>query len=423
MNSFSIQSFGCRVNQAEAFQWADKFQRRGLRYHKRHQESDMILVNTCTVTSRADRDARNFIRRMHRENPRAKIVVTGCFAEKSREELQRLPGIWRVFSNLEKEGLPDRLLADLPEESDVYLEPFRSRALIKIQDGCDFGCTFCIVPSVRGKSRSYSLEEILQQAHYIVEQGFHEIVLAGVNLCLYGRDLDPPLSFQSLLEAVCAVEGIQRLRLSSLDPRFLDEALLEHLVTDPKICPHFHLSLQHGADRVISLMGRKISTADYDRILDFLSCRSPRAALGTDIIAGFPGETSGDFAEMSTFLEEAPLTYFHVFSYSPRPGTPAADWEQVHPEDKKERAVNLRALAKKKNLEFRKRFLNSECEAIVIEKQEGGVTRALTDNYIEITLPDCPAAEKDLLKIRIAAVSEQETRGAALDSEDRKDNK
>ncbi|NOR14137.1 MAG: tRNA (N(6)-L-threonylcarbamoyladenosine(37)-C(2))-methylthiotransferase MtaB [Candidatus Aminicenantes bacterium] len=414
MNSFSIQSFGCRVNQAEAFHWADRFQRRGLLYQKDHQKSDLILVNTCTITSRADRDVRNFIRRMHRENPAAKLVVTGCFAEKSAEELRKLPGIWKVFSNLEKETLPDRLLNDEVEEAQVALKPFRSRALIKIQDGCDFGCTFCIVPSVRGKSRSYTQPEILKQVRYLVEQGFKEIVLAGVHLCLYGRDLDPPLSFRGLLEEITSVAGVHRLRLSSLDPRFLDEALLEHLVSNPKICPNFHLSFQHGANRIISLMGRKIGTGEYSRILEFLFRESPRAALGTDIIVGFPGETPEDFAEMSDFLEQMPLTYFHVFSYSPRPGTPAASWKQVHPEYKKERAVSLRTMAKKKNLDFRTRFLDEICEAIVIGKKESGEVRVLTDNYIEVALPACLPDEKALVDIRINEVSEQATKGVSL---------
>ncbi len=418
MNSFSIQSFGCRVNQAEAFQWADKFQRRGLLYQKDHKKSDLILVNTCTITSRADRDVRNFIRRMHRENPDAKLVVTGCFAEKSAEELQKLPGIWKVISNLEKEALPDRLLADEVGKAQVALQPFRSRALIKIQDGCDFGCTFCIVPSVRGKSRSYTQPEILKQVRYLVEQGFKEIVLAGVHLCLYGRDLDPPLSFRDILEEISAVDGVHRLRLSSLDPRFLDLALLEHLVSNPKICPHFHLSLQHGADRIISLMGRKIGTRDYGRILEFLLRESPQAALGTDIIVGFPGETPEDFAEMSDFLENMPLTYFHVFSYSPRPGTSAATWKQVHPEYIKERAVSLRTLAKKKNLNFRQRFLDLVCEAIVIEKNESGEARVLTDNYIEVALTACLPDKKALVDIRINEVSEQTTKGVSVSLSD-----
>jgi threonylcarbamoyladenosine tRNA methylthiotransferase MtaB len=412
MNSFSIQSFGCRVNQAEAFSWADEFQRRGLRYETEHSRSDLILVNTCTITSRADRDVRSFIRRMGRENPEARLVVTGCFAERAADELRRLPGVWQVVSNLEKEALPERVLAPPPREEAVLSRPFRSRALVKIQDGCDFGCTFCVVPSVRGKSVSHSRHRILGEVRTLVEQGFSEVVLAGVHLTLYGRDLDPPTSFLGLLREISTVEGLRRLRLTSLDPRFMDEELLDHLVSDPRICPHFHLSLQHGSDKIIARMGRKITASDYESILVRLRRGLPHAALGTDIIVGFPGESGEDFADMEAFLERSPLTYFHVFSFSPRPGTPAAVWTQVPPETKKERATLLRALARKKNLEFRRGFVGRVLSSVVISRTaEAGPGRALTGNYIDVTLEECSVPEKELADVEIMAVDEADTWG------------
>jgi threonylcarbamoyladenosine tRNA methylthiotransferase MtaB len=411
MNSFSIQSFGCRVNQAEAFSWADEFQRRGLQYHKDHLSSDLILVNTCTITSRADRDVRNFLRRMHRENPGARLVVTGCMAERAAEELREFPGVWRVVSNLEKESLPACILTPLPAEQDRELRPFRSRALVKIQDGCDFACTFCVVPSVRGKSVSYDRDRILEDVRAQVMQGFQEVVLAGVHLTLYGRDLSPRSTFLSLLQDISALPGLHRLRLTSLDPRFMDQDLLDYLISEPRICPHFHLSLQHGSDRIIARMGRKIKTADYTRILDRLHAGLPRAALGTDIIVGFPGETDGDFETMETFLSASPLTYFHVFTFSPRPGTPAASWEQVPPEVKKDRAVRLRALAREKNLRFRRSFEGKVCEAVVISHDQDGRARVLTGNYIDVVLPGCPAPEKSVASIKIIEASAQGTRG------------
>ncbi len=420
MNSFSIQSFGCRVNQAEAFSWAEAFQRRGLRYLEDHLRSDLILINTCTITSKADRDARHFIRRMHRENPGARLVVTGCFAERAAEELRAFPGVWKVISNPGKESLPERVLpAPLPE-AEVLSRPFRSRALVKIQDGCDFGCTFCVVPSVRGKSVSVALPDILNNVRHVIEQGFKEVVLAGVHLTLYGRDHDRDrdgrsrLSFRALLQRIVAVPGLHRLRLSSLDPRFMDGDLLEYLVTDPKICPHFHLSLQHGADRIIARMGRRIKAADYMRILENLHRRLPRAALGCDIIAGFPGESEQDFRAMAAFLKDAPLSYFHVFSYSPRPGTPAARWEQVRPECKKERADELRDLARQKNFDFRRRFIGRTVEAVVVTKARDGSTRVLTDNYIDVVLPGCRVSEKEEVIVRITQVEAQKTLGLEL---------
>ncbi len=417
MNSFSIQSFGCRVNQAEAFSWADEFQKRGLRFEQEHGRSDLILVNTCTVTARADRDVRNFIRRMHRDNPAAKLVVTGCFAERAAEELKNFPGVWQVVSNLEKEALPDRILSQTSLPGITRSRPFRSRALIKIQDGCDFGCTFCIVPSVRGKSVSHTPDKILADVRAVVEQGFKEVVLAGVHITLYGRDLDPALSFRGLLEAISAVDGLHRVRLSSLDPRFLDDGLLDYLVSEPRICPHFHLSLQHGADRIIARMGRKIKTADYERILARLHRGLPRAALGTDIIAGFPGESDEDFAAMCAFLERSPLTYFHVFSFSPRPNTPAAGWTQVHPETKKERASRLRALAREKNLAFRSGLIGSVCETVIISHAAAdGSGRALSDNYIDISLAECRVPEMGLAAVEIVSVDGARTQGRVLEA-------
>ncbi len=415
MNSFSIQSFGCRVNQAEAFSWAEEFQRRGLRYRRDHHRSDLILINTCTITSKADRDVRNFIRRMHRENPEARLVVTGCFAARSAEELRALPGVWQVISNLDKESLPERILSQPPQATGVISRPFRSRALVKIQDGCDFGCTFCVVPSVRGKSVSVAMPDILSDVRRMIDQGFKEVVLAGVHLTLYGRDRDPQLSFRDLLQEISAIPRLHRLRLSSLDPRFMDEGLLEHLVADPKICAHFHLSLQHGADRIIARMGRRIKAADYMRILERLRRGLPRAALGCDIIVGFPGETEADFRSMVAFLKASPLSYFHVFSYSPRPGTPAARWEQVQPERKKARAKELRDLARQKNLEFRREFIGLEAEALVITKALDGSARVLTDNYIDVALPGCRMPEKESVEIRITHVEERNTFG--LESE------
>lgn len=411
MNSFSIQSFGCRVNQAEAFSWADEFQRRGLHFNKDHLSSDLILINTCTITSRADRDVRNFLRRVHRENPGARLVVTGCMAERAAEELRGFPGVWRVVSNLEKESLPARILTPLPEEPTREQRAFRSRALVKIQDGCDFSCTFCIVPSVRGKSVSFPRDRILVDVRVQIRQGFREVVLAGVHLTLYGRDLSPPATFLSLLKDICGLPGLHRLRLTSLDPRFMDQDLIDFLVSEPKICPHFHLSLQHGSDRIIARMGRKITSADYGLILERLRAGLPHAALGTDIIVGFPGETGEDFDIMEGFLASSPLTYFHVFTFSPRPGTPAASWKQVPPEVKKDRAKRLRALARGKNLRFRRSFEGTTCEAVVISREPEGRTRVLTDHYIDVILPECPVPEKALASIEITEAAESETRG------------
>lgn len=414
MKSFSIQSFGCRVNQAEAFIWANECQKKGYRYEKDHTKSDVILVNTCTVTSRADSDVRGFLRRINRENPSARLVLTGCYVERSPEEFKSNPQLWRIVPNSDKDTLPQILAPVAQLEDGNFLQPFRSRALVKIQDGCDFRCTFCIVPSVRGRSVSLGRDKIVAQVKEYVNQGYKEIVLTGVHLCLYGRDLDQTPSLVGLLQDLERLEGLYRIRLSSLDPRFLDGTKLEYLTTSKKICPHFHFSLQSGCDRILRQMGRKISVSDYKRVLDFFYKRVPPAALGADILVGFPEESASDFEETKKLLESSPLTYFHVFTYSPRPGTHASTLPQVKHREKARRAQVLRTLSRQKNLGFRHRFLEKELEAVVI-KRIGEETQVLTSNFIQVGVPFCPKDEKELVKIKITHVAENYTDGVVLE--------
>jgi threonylcarbamoyladenosine tRNA methylthiotransferase MtaB len=224
------------------------------------------------------------------------------------------------------------------------------------------------------------------------------------------------LSFSALLERICALEGKWRCRLSSLDPRFLNEKKMDLITGEPRVCPHFHISLQHGSDRVIARMGRRITTADYRRILDALRERAPEAALGTDIIVGFPGETEEDFREMKNFLEESPLTYFHVFSFSPRPGTPAAEWEPVHSETVKRRAALLRGLAREKRRAFRQGKIGRESEAVVIRGGDKGA-RVLTGDFIDVRVPACPVPASRLVRVRLTGIEGDKARGvlAALE--------
>ncbi len=413
MTSFSIQSFGCRVNQAEAFAWANTLQSHGLVYRSEPLGGDIVLVNTCTLTSRADRDVRNFLNKLARSNPEARVVVTGCYSERVRDSLVCSPQVWKVFPNAEKEDLPTRILEVLDSGEKTRIKPFRSRALVKIQDGCDFRCSFCIIPDVRGKSRSFPREKILAQAREYVRQGYKEIVLTGIHLCSYGKDRPERDSLLGLLQELERIEGLGRVRLSSLDPRFLDQDLCDHIAGSPFVCPHFHISLQHGSDDVLRLMGRKISVDDYRRILDDISRRIPGVCLGADIITGFPGETERDFEQMCGFLERSPLSYFHVFSYSPRPGTPASRWDQVEEKIKKERAHRLRALSKAKNLDFRHKLMGSVWDGIVV-KQKNGSFLVLTSNFVSVRVPSCPAGERERIPVKITRVKGNTTDGQVV---------
>jgi len=414
MTSFSVQSFGCRVNQAETFVWVSEFQKRGLRFCRDHAHSDIILVNTCTVTQRADSDVKTFIRKIHRTNPTARLVLTGCFTERAGEELASSPQIWKIIPNADKEELCQKLFPGFEPDFARPVNSFRSRALVKIQDGCDFRCRFCVVPSVRGRSRSSPQEEIIRQVQSYTAQGFREIVLTGVHLCLYGRDLKPRTTLLGLLERLENVSGLEQIRLSSLDPRLLTDDLVGHLTSSSRICPHFHLSLQSGSDPVLHAMGREIRTGAYRQIIEFLRERLPVSAIGADILVGFPGESDEDFARTQEFLSSSSLTYLHVFSYSPRPGTPAADWPQVEDRIKYARASLMRKLSRGKNLWFRQMLLGQKCEGIVIKKDDAGA-RILTSNYIDVDVPLCPFDEREAVHVRITEVDQDKTCGDVVE--------
>ncbi|MFC2168830.1 tRNA (N(6)-L-threonylcarbamoyladenosine(37)-C(2))-methylthiotransferase MtaB [Acidobacteriota bacterium] len=413
MTSFSIQSFGCRVNQAEAFSWVDEFQKHGLKYEQDFFKSDLVLVNTCTLTSRADRDVRSFLNKTSRLNPSARLIVTGCFAERAAEELKEFPQVWQVFSNQKKEEIPSKIISLIAPAAEDSRISYRSRALVKIQDGCNLSCTFCIIPQVRGKNKSSKPDIILKKVKDYTKQDFQEIVLTGIHVCLYGSDISPKLTLLDLLKKVGRLKNTARIRLSSLDPRFMSEPLLEHLGTSKKICSHFHFSLQHGSEDVLRRMGRRVKIADYKKILEYLKDKRPHVSLVADIIVGFPGESDLEFQEMFQFLKKSPLTYFHVFPYSPRPGTDAENRSPVNDKIKKERAAQLRQLSRDKNLNFRSSKKGIELEAVVIKKGKQR-TRVLTDNYIEVQVPSCTAREKERIKILITRVTKSQTFGQVL---------
>ena len=467
MTSFSIQNFGCRVNQAEAFEWAAVLQENGWILTEHPEDGGMIIVNTCTLTARADRDVRKFIRRAGREHPGSKLVVTGCLAERSPATLARLPGVWKVVPNRDKARLPAAIMeaigvvtpADAPGPS-----RFRARAFLKVQDGCDRACAFCIIPAVRGRSVSVALAPAVWRARRLAGQGYAEIVLTGIHLCSYGWDLAPRASLLELLQALDAAPEPFAVRLSSLDPRLMPAPLVDHLVSSPKIRPHFHLSLQHAAPRRLEAMGRASTPAGYQSLLDRLGRGRSEAALGADLIVGFPGETENEFDFLVDFVEKSPLTYLHVFAYSPRPGTAAGapgyargsgsavlgralntrtsaaagapgfawgsdsaldqasnTWSSAPAERrlavdssiKARRAARLRAIGSRKDHEFRTRFQGRELDGIVIQPAAAGA-EILTSNGIAVTGAGCAPARGEAVRVRIIEAGDRRTRGEII---------
>jgi threonylcarbamoyladenosine tRNA methylthiotransferase MtaB len=410
MSSCFIQNFGCRVNQAEAFSWAEELERRGIRLEDDPARAGWVIVNTCTLTSRADRDVRKFLRRMARINPGAKLVIAGCTVESGALQNEALGPDVILLSNADKIDLPRLILSPAESRTKAGRSALRSRALLKIQDGCDLHCAFCIIPSVRGPSRSLDRKEILARARQLIARGFREIVLCGIHLSSYGFDLIPQDSLAGLLGGLLELDGLGKLRLSSLDPRSLDEALIRMITGSSRVCPHFHLSLQHGSDRILNLMGRGSSSARNRRILDRLRVVSPTAALGADIIVGFPGEAEEDFESLQGFLAGSPLDYLHVFAYSPRPGTPAAEWPQVGEAEKRRRSAVLRKFSADRRRAFRRRFLGQVLEAVVVRKKGPG-GKLLTSNYIDVRVPRCSGQPGGEAKVRITRVESEWTEG------------
>ena len=418
MPSFSVWNFGCRVNLAESFAWVEAFRRRGLRFEEDWRRSDVVIVNSCTLTGRADRDVRKLIRKIALENPGAKLVVTGCLAERAPEEFVRAPGVALVLGNKEKPELVERVTGLLGGETGPGTaacgETFRARGQLKVQDGCDKRCAFCVIPSVRGPSASVPPGEVLAGVRDLVGRGFREIVLVGIDLSSYGDDLEPRMPLAGLLREIVEVPGLGRVRLSSLDPGRVDGALAGLAAGSGKVCRHFHLSLQHASGRMLRLMGRAADPEMYRRLLADLREAVPGAALGADVIVGFPGETEGEFEELRGFLESSPLAYFHVFSYSPRRGTPAAGRRQVPDRVITERSVALRRLSAAKSLAFRRSFEGRALEAVVIKRGGGPKAKRaelLTDNYIKVWAPSSPAPRGELVRVRITRALERSTEG------------
>jgi len=442
MPSFAVRNFGCRANQAEAFAWADAFRERGLRLDEDWGRSDVVVVNSCTLTGRAERDVRKFIRSVHRGNAAARIVVTGCYAERAPGEIAALPGVAAVLPQSAKDELAERVLAiggavppvrailsspptciasTLAEQTIAMpsvtalcgedVEPsFRARGWLKVQDGCDERCSYCIIPSVRGPSRSVPATDVMRKSGDLARRGFREIVLAGIHLSSYGKDLEPRTSLPSLLRDLVEAAGPSRLRLSSLDPRKTDRALMGQIASDPRLCPHFHFSLQHASARILGLMGRPVEPGSYETLLREMRRLSPEAALGADLIVGFPGESEDDFDELRAFIERSPLTYAHVFSYSPRPGTPAGKRRQVPSAVVTERAKALRRLAALKDFGFRRRFIGRELEAVVIGRRKDGLD-VLTGNFIRVLVPAGNVRERELVRVAIGSALPRRTEG------------
>jgi threonylcarbamoyladenosine tRNA methylthiotransferase MtaB len=472
--TFYVENFGCRANQADGAALEHQFEQRGLARASNAWQADLVLFNSCDVTAAANQDARAAIRRVRRKNPDAKIIITGCYAQRASKEIATLPGVSAVIGNSHKHQLAElalanvtildgvqprlsastgeptssgygstfvpvaTLLASLPENqargtenrifvSDIFAHTEllaapvfegtgaaneRTRPNLKVQDGCDNRCSFCVIPFVRGQSRSLQLTEILREVNALVVAGYREVVISGINLGRWGRDLPvsrqpsafskttfsktTELRFEDLIRAILEETSLQKLRISSVEPMDWTDELISLVARSPRIAKHAHVPLQSGSDAVLRRMHRKYRPWHYREKIERIRGAMPKAAIGADVMVGFPGETAAEFEETRRIIEDLPFTYLHVFTYSARPGTPAAAMvDQVPVHVARERNRVLRDLAAVKKLAFMHSFVGETVEAITLgtcgmgsgySDPQAEFTEALTDNYQKLHL-------------------------------------
>jgi threonylcarbamoyladenosine tRNA methylthiotransferase MtaB len=390
----AFTTLGCKINQYETDAMRQKMVSQGNTVVPFEADADVYVINTCTVTAKSDQNCRYFIRSAARRGKGARVVVTGCYAETSPEEILTIPGVEMVIGNSNKLSIPEYLSAADPlsvrsmqPAKDLLVQAFRekTRGFLKIQDGCNNHCSYCIVPSARGKSRSAPSAKIMEEFERMVTAGCPEVVLSGIHIGTYGADLEPHTSLAELISRLVYKRGTTRLRLSSIEPRELTSGIIELLGNG--LCCHLHIPLQSGDNSILCAMKRDYSAEFYHELLSSISKQVPDIALGADVIVGFPGEGDEQFKNTLRFIEQSPLTHLHVFSYSPRPGTPAASMGgQVSESVKKMRNGMLRVLGEEKNHAFRKRFINTEIKVVVEAKTHAskGMLTGLTDNYVRV---------------------------------------
>jgi threonylcarbamoyladenosine tRNA methylthiotransferase MtaB len=468
MFTFHLLNFGCRASQADGAAIKRQLLESGLQEAEDVGASQVAILNTCTVTARADAEIRQLVRRIHRANPLCRILVTGCYAQRSPAEIAQLGGVTWVVGNSHKHLITDLLGSSRRQESEVrsqesgaggqtglvQIEPSeanpagsnevfdhmlapaaqpgtprrsmvmvgeigdefhfapvfpddRTRPTLKIQDGCNARCSFCVIPSVRGRSRSLGPEKVIEQVRELERSGYKEIVLSGINLGSYGRDIDRRISFLGLLERLLEETAIARLRISSIEPMDLSPALIRLVAQEPRLAQHFHIPLQSGCGRILRLMNRRYWPSQYAERILAIREQIPNAGIGADVMVGFPGETDQDHAASVAFIESLPFTYLHIFPYSARPHTPAAaSPNQVNGRVARERAREIRALLARKRQTFLQAQIGGKLSAVTLDESETNARVALSSNYLKIVLPGSNLPPNTLLEIQVGRVHE-----------------
>lgn len=426
MRSFTITTLGCKVNRYESEAIAEDLVNKGWRMTDEPATADLCIINTCTVTQKAAMQCRQAARKAIRDNPGALTVVTGCYAQTSPEIFSAMENVHYVIGNACKgqivdliTGITERgpvrtMMEDLSTPcpfQDMPLTKFgnRTRPFLKIQDGCDAFCSYCIIPYARGRSRSLSPEVVKKRIADLKQNGYEEAVLCGINLGCYGADLHPPTSLRDLIQAIDAPKGMTRLRLSSIEPRELSDDLIKVLAASDHVCAHLHIPLQSGDDDVLKAMNRPYASAYYKDLIHHIIDLMPDAAIGADVLVGFPGETQGAFEKTCDFIERLPLAYLHVFPFSRIEQTAAAAFpDTVPPEVIKKRCKHVRTIGQAKRVAFYQKSVGSTCEVLIEGKRDRGTggLKGLTRNYIPVLVEGDDAWKNRLAQVRITEVAD-----------------
>lgn len=399
----SLHTLGCKLNFSETSTIGKEFLRNGYAIVDFDSKADVYVFNTCTVTENAEKECRQLVRRALRNNPEAFIIVTGCYAQLRPEEIAKIDGVDAVLGSNEKFRIFS-LLNDFnkKELSCIYVSPpdelnqfgkahstdadSRTRAFLKIQDGCDYKCSFCTIPLARGKSRSMNPDEVINELKSLINEGYKEIILTGVNVGDYGKNYSTDL--YKLLLKLIEVEGDFRIRISSIEPNLLSDEIINLTASSDKLCKHFHIPLQSGSAEILKLMQRRYTADDYRKVIEKVVEKIPTCGIGIDVIVGFPGETEKHFNETYKFLTELPFSYLHVFTYSERPNTKAITMSgRVDKNERKKRNNLLRILSDKKKNAFYNSLINSEMEVLFEAENDNGMIKGFSSNYIRVALP------------------------------------
>ena len=411
----AFYTLGCKVNQYETNAMEQQFIKNGYKVVDHHNFADIYVVNTCTVTNIAERKSRQMLRRVKDINKDAILVVCGCYAQVAKEELEKIPEIDIILGINEKNNIveivedyikkqvsKEEIVSDVSNQNEfldfgdvTYTE--KNRAVVKVQDGCNMFCTYCIIPYARGRIRSRKIENVVSEITKIAKLEIKEVVITGIHVASYGKDFEEDIGLIDLLEAINKIDGIERIRLSSIEPNIIDEEFVKRLSKLEKICHHFHLSLQSGCDETLKRMNRKYTTKKYKEAVDLLRSYFPDVNFTTDVIVGFPGETEEEFNATYKFLEEIKFYRMHVFKYSKRRGTVAEKMpNQIDGNIKEERSNKLIELSNKNEDEYNKTYIGKDVD-VLFEEYENGYYRGYTSNYMMVNVPGKKEDEEKLV--------------------------